>query len=468
MPPWGRPPGVTDVGRYFEGVEEDVHRFQEFDSEDEKNGVLLNRGSQQVSNGKHLNSDELYFNDMDIRAWERRAAALGEMPRELGFDLQEEDEGYYDDAGEAVSHAEYEELLFRRVLDKIRVARATGDSDIQLSAEELDAYQARLHGTKAPAVRPQSTSHPPTSPILDDTASIISTDSAGRHGHTSSGKSKSKKGQPRTSMFSSKPKKEKPSSRKRAISNVSIGSGNISPGFAVPGPDGQPTYTPVNPYQGSVSRDHEPLPQPAPRSASGNSQVLHAYSRMVSPQQSPREVPGAFPNVFGVPTQPHRPPSPPRQGRPTGTRQSTQKPTGSHSRSSSLQSTKLMPFPLEPYQYHNFSPVSSSSQPSPQVQYTRRPSVAPSEASYTTIPRRVPVPAQSTASLVSIQRNYTEPPEPQASYTGAEIMEPSDYQGFPIVEVVPQPIPIPLPAGPVGGRDGERRRKGGGKGKKKG
>jgi hypothetical protein len=450
------------VGRYFEGVEDDVYRFQELDSDDEKNGVLLEHGSQQVPAGKLLHPDELYFNDMDIRAWERRASALNGMPYETGRDLPEEDEGYYDDAGEMVSHAEYEELLFRRVLDKIRVARAADNPDVQLSPEELEAYQSRLHGARTPAARPQPNSRPTRSPVSDDNASMFSDNINGRYDLTSSSKSKSKKSQQRTSLFSSKPKKEKPIGRKRAASNVPGDASHVAPGFVVPGADGQRMYTPINAYQGSLSRDQEPLSYSESRSVSGSSQIYHAPPRVTPPRELAREIPGAFPGMFSSPTQAHRPATPPRQGRPAIFTQPTQEPAASRTRSSSIHSANLVPFPVEPYQYHSFSPSSSSSQPSPQLQYTRRPSAPPSEASYTSMPRRVPVPVQHAAA----SSTHFDPPLHQASYPGAGITDTGAPQGAAVIEVMPQPVPVQTAKAGGSGKDGERRRKSG-KSKKK-
>jgi hypothetical protein len=117
MPHWGRPPGGSSgVGRYYEGVEDDVHRFLEVGSEDN----LLEPDVQPALNGKNINPDELYFNDMDIRAWEGRASALDEKTYRPEHGYQEDDEHH------AESLAEYQEMLFRRVLDKIRIARAAG------------------------------------------------------------------------------------------------------------------------------------------------------------------------------------------------------------------------------------------------------------------------------------------------------------------------------------------------------
>jgi hypothetical protein len=452
------------VGKYYEGTGDDVYRFQELDSEDEKINTSPKHGIHQVPYGQRYYSDELRFNDMDYNAWERRTSALDGMAYDPEYNFREEDEGYYDDAGEAVSAAEYEELLFRRVLDKIRVARATGDSDVQLSPDEIEAYQLRLHGT-TPAVRSQPKSRPYANPVLDEAAIGVSAMMADQVDTGIPIKSRSKKSQPRTSLFSSKPKKEKSSSRKRATSNVSSASSQVPPGFVIPGHDGRPIYSSINPYPGSLTRDPEPPSRPASRSASGSSQILQAPSRFTPPRATSREVPGAFPGGFFVPTHAPRPVTPPRQGRPTSAAPRYEHPEA-RSRSPSIQPAKLVPFPIEPYQYQTFSP-SSSSQPSPQLQYTRRPSAAPSEASYTSMPRRIPVPAQRAVPPTDFQRSYSDPTIPWGVTSAAPIVEPEEAWGPAALEVLLDPVPIQGVRAGGGGKDGERRRKGG-KNKKKG
>ncbi|CAO2649010.1 Nn.00g099590.m01.CDS01 [Neocucurbitaria sp. VM-36] len=445
MPHWGRPPGgATGVGRYFEGVEDDVHRFQELDTDDEKNGVLLDPGFQQVSNSTNINPDELYFSDMDIRSWERRASALDGTAYGPEYGYEEEDEGYYDDTGESMTHAEYEEMLFRRVLDKIRIARAAGHADVQLSPEEVEAYQSKVYGAKAPAARPQPKPRPSGTFVANDTASVITTS---KSGNAVSGSSRAKKSQQRTSLFGTKPKKEKPSGRKRT-STLSSASSQVAPGFVVPGPDGQPVYAPINAYQGSLLRDAGPVPRPASRSASDTS-----YQTPTPPRATPpRDVLGAFPGSEHT----YRPATPPWQGRPTSSRQPMQghelAPVN-RDRSSSIQSAGLVPFPVEPYQYHAFSP-SSSSPTSPQAQYARRVSSGLSEASYTSMPRRVPVPApapvplQRTALVTGIQGSHFDPTvATQASGSRTAASAVGDDQGATKM--------------PGHAKDGERKRKGG-------
>ena len=446
MPHWGRPPGgATGVGRYFEGVEDDVHRFQELDTDDEKNGVLLDRGFQQVSNNNNINPDELYFSDMDISAWERRASAFDGGAYGADHGYEEEDEGYYDDTGEIMTHAEYEEMLFRRVLDKIRVARAAGHADVQLSPDEVEAYQAKVHGARAPAARPQPKPRPSSTLVGNDAASVIT---ISKSGNTASGSSRSKKSQQRTSLFGTKPKKEKPSGRKRTSTAMSASS-QVPPGFVYPGPDGQPVYAPINAYQGSLLRDVGHAPRPASRSASDSSHQTPTPPRATPP----REVLGAFPGSEHA----YRPATPPRQGRSMSSRQPMQG-QEARTRSSSIQSARLIPFPIEPYQYHAFSPASSPT--SPQPQYARRVSSGPSEASYTTMPRRVPVPPpapvplQRTVPVTGVQGSHSDPTlatQASGSTTAASAL--GDGQG--VVKVSGN------------AKEGERRRKGG-RSKKKG
>lgn len=369
---------------------EDIYRFQDVGSSTEMTGVNVEHGYQQASDGKQLlKKDDLYFNDMDIRAWERRTAALGSASSSRNDRGYQEDEGYYDDSGGPMSAAEYEEMLFQRVLDKIRLARAADVPDVQLTPEELDAYQSKLHGTRSPAAQPSRSTR--SSPI-NGTMSVANASTTGKKG---SSNSRSKKDQQRSSMFSSKPKKEKekPSSRKRAPSNVSAAP---PPGFMIPGPDGQPIYTPINAYQGSLARDPIVPPQAASQAVANNEPPAMSTRRALT------DMPGAFPGA--LPTSPHlyRPTTPleishpsPRDLAPAfdDLGISTQL---SFKRSS--RSSKSKTVPVEPYQYHNFS-SSSSAQSSPKPKYTRR--VSSAESSYTAMPRRVPVPSRTTA-----QPNY--------------------------------------------------------------
>jgi len=440
MPRWGRPPGGSSgVGRYYEGGQNDVHRFQELDSDDEKGGVVLDQAFQPALNGKSINPDELYFNDMDISAWEGRAAALGEATYQGRGHQQDYDEYLGDD----FDTAEYEEILFRRVLDKIRIARAAGNPNVSLSPEELRAYDSRLRGPRTTAVRPEIHSRPNSASYPNDPTSVVRDDGTSKYGSSS----RSKKDQKRSSIFGSK-SKEKPSSRKRT-STVSTTDGRAPPpGFVIPGPDGQPVYAPINPYQGSLERERE-SPRPASRSASDASHYIPSPSHA----SFSRDMLGAFPESVVD----YRPTTPPRQGRSISSRQAAYEadlPHGSRTRSSSIQSAGLVPFPVEPYQYHNFSPTSSTSPTSPQPQYTRSVSSAVSEASYTSVPRRVPVPAATSASLqraAPAARSHVSQSDPALAAQASSSATPAQ----------------PQEAARASGHGAERRRKSG-KSRKKG
>jgi hypothetical protein len=321
-----------------------------------------------------------------------------------------------------------------------------GSADVQLSPEELDAYQSKMYGTKASPARPQPQSRSTSASIPNDAASVVSVN-ASKHGNTS----RSKKGQQRTTIFGSKPKKEKEKhgSRQRTETMSSTTSYAPPPGFIVPGHDGQPMYAPINSYQGSLAHEPEQA-RPASRSASDSS-----HYNPTPPRSAPsRDVLGAFPS-----SEYDYQPEAPRQGRSISSRQAAYErdlPPGSRTRSSSIQSANLIPFPVEPYQYHAFSPTSSSSPTSPQSQYARRVSSGPSEASYTSIPRRVPVPAlapaplQRAVAMTGFQGSHADPAlGTQASASAVPVQA------------------VETGKGSGSGQGGERRRKSG-KSRKKG
>lgn len=438
---------------------DDVYRFQDMGSDTETTGVNVEHGYQRASKGKQLLSkDDLYFNDMDIRAWERRTAALGGTPNRNDHGYPD-DEGYFDDSGEPLSAAEYEEVLFQRVLDKIRLARAADVPDVQLTPDELDAYQSKLHGTRAPAARsPQS----PRSPPPNDTMSVANSSATNKKGSSSS---RSKKEQQRTSLFASKTKKDKPSSRKLALPNAPSAP---PPGFMIPGPDGQPIYTPINAYQGNLARDPVTPPQPT-------TPVTPKSEQPPMPMRiTPREMPGAFPGA--LPTSPHmyRPSTPLQEIHPSPRDIDASSSGLRTSKRSSKQTSKPKPAPVEPYQYHTFS--SSSSQSSPNPKYTRR--VSSAESSYTAMPRRVPVPVSvPVARPPSVQHSYSEANlSPRASGSRVErVVGAGEQDGVLAADVdaltdsgksVKGGEKRGVGATGLAGKDGERRRKSG-KGRKK-
>jgi hypothetical protein len=352
------------VGKYLEGVD-DVYKFQQMESDKVRSGNVPELDYSPVSASTSMDPDQLYFNDMDIRAWEKRTATLdqGAYLPEHGY---QEDEACSGDINEAMTPAGYEEVLFQRVLDKIRLARAAGIPDVQLTQEEIEAYQSKLYGTRPPAVRSQAKSRLGNTSNLNDVSSLASLDTAGK-----SGSSRSKRSQQRSSLFASKSKKEKPPGLKRAVSNVSSVLGPAPPGFVTPGPDGRPIYTPINAHQGDVARNlvypHESAPRTPPNDPPKSPALLLFDPTSVM-------MPGAFPETFPGYAEASEPETRRQRGRGNPDQE---------------QSPRMMPFPVEPYHYHTFS-QSSSSQSSPRPQYTRR--VSSAESSFTAMPRRVPVP----------------------------------------------------------------------------
>jgi hypothetical protein len=441
------------VGRYFEGVVDDVHRFQELSSDDERGGITLDQAFQPALNGNKMDPDELYFNDMDIRAWESRASALAEPTHGPVRGYRGYHEDYIGGPGETISSAEVEEMLFQRVLDKIRVARAAGNTDVSLSSEELDAYQSRLYGARASAVRPEPQPRPTSASLPNDTASVMSYDTIGKQGTSSS---RSKKSQQRTSILGSKSKKEKrPSGHQRTPTASTTEGHALPPGFIVPGPDGQPTYAPINAYEGSLTREQGPLhPASRPSSDTGH------HIAMPRHRTSSINMLGSFPeSVYD-----YQPETPPLPDNGTSHRQvayEADAPSASRTRPSPIQSSRLVPFPVEPYQYHNFSPTSSSSSPtSPQPPYTRRISSGVSEASYTSIPRRVPPVPSLAPAPVPLQRVAADAGVSQDRRSDAALATQASGSAAPV-----QVQGTTKESG--GGHGGERRRKGG-KSRKKG
>lgn len=445
---------------------------------------------------------------MDIRAWERRTGDIDGLAYGDDYGGYLEDEGYYEDeGGVTMSVNEYEDLLFQRVLDKIRLARATGDPDVQLTPEELEIYQARLLGPRAPAARPQPaksrhasvpTNIPAVSTAVASTSSNIGT--------AASGSARAKKSTRRTSLFGSKrpDKKEKATSRTRAPSMSSDASNQqLPPGFVVPGPNGQPVYAPINAYQGRMARDARVRSsgspsRPSSRSASTSSdkpaplkvgypaESPRGYRQAPTPPRisSPRDMPGTFPDS----PRSYRAATPPQLARPASSssrqsaqdnidsrkpsrqstqdnvdsrkpsrqstqdsidtrkpsRQSTQdsidsrKSSSGRPRSASIQqAAKLVPLSIPEYKHHTTEPyqyqvagqlASSQSQP----QYARRVASGPAEGSYTSMPRRVPVPVQRAAGVSSVQGSYSDP----AILQRAEVSD-VDEGGDGLVDAVP-------------------------------
>lgn len=434
---------------------EDVYRFQELDGSEENNGASLDRAYNMVSNvsnGKQpFNPDELYFNDMDLRAWEQRSAELDGLSYgdDYGYGYLE-DEGYYEEVGDMMPHAEYEELSFQRTLDKIRYARATGEADVSLTPEELEIYQSRLWGQRLPAGRPQARARPFSAPMIHSNAGTATITSSNKTGGAGSSNPR-KKNQRRTSLFGGKAKKDKVGNRARTNSNATestIHQDQGPPGFRIPGPNGQPIFTPINGYQGYNSHDaraHQPgspLRPNSRHSSSGNEKFGPTKGKNARGSRAPRQAPlprittsGDMPGAFPSSPVSLRMPSP-QTVRPgsSSSRTSAHDHADIHgsssgrSRSSTLQQPpKLVPFPVTEFKHHDAEPYQYQSaghlaQSPTQSQYARR--VVSAEAPYAAMPRRLPVLVQHNGTQ-GIQGSHS---DPAISHVGhmADVDEESD------------------------------------------
>lgn len=349
----------------------------------------------------------------------------------------QEDEGYYEEGADIMmSVSEYEDLLFQHVLDKIRLARATGESDVQLSPEELELYQSRVSRSRVPAAHPQAARYRQGTGHAGAGSTVAP--AASSSGNT--GTSRSKKKDKRSSFFSSKSKDKKSSNRSRAASNASDMLSQPSPpppGFMVPGPNGQPMFAPINAYQGRMTRDVPRRPSGSPRSsrsASISSEIppvkgghatqtrgLGLGPSLRLPQTPTRlsytAMPGAFPGSpinysAESPTQAARPSSSSSRHSKYDMFDRRQSAGSGHTVSSPVQqqAPKLVPFPTieyqhhtpEPYQYQAAGQIASASSTSlaSQPQYSRRVASSPTESTHMSMPRRVPVPAPAPAAPV--------------------------------------------------------------------
>ncbi|KAF2016055.1 hypothetical protein BU24DRAFT_462256 [Aaosphaeria arxii CBS 175.79] len=501
MPPWGRPPGAAgSVGRYMEGME-DVHRYQEFDSEDEKYGAFVGSGFHKISPGRSSNPDELYFSDMDLRAWEQRNGHVYEDDY-----TYQEDEDAFDEAGlVSMSLAEYEENVFQGILEKVRQARKSGQADVQMTQEELEIYQSKIMRPKNPTERPQPAAEVPAN--ATNYAGMSTSADLPNHSNDSSGLASvrsSSKPKQRASLFAPRPKKEKPSARKRSTSNATSAASvpNVAgppapaPGFVVPGPGGQQVYAPINSYTGRrAQKSVAPLggvsshtasrssvkPAPQPRTP-----TTPTFSSRFTPS---REMPGTFPSSpqrnTHTPTSTVQsardqvvPPSYQQYPASDGPRQNV--PVKAQDQSSSAPDpVKLVPFPVtqyqhqstQPYKYHvpgqPISPQQTAQPTAAQVQYARRVVAGTGETYNNGMPRRVPVPTQGMSrSSPGFAGSQSDPAIAyQGSGTRPQLSESDDE-----VDVVPKPdssshkgraTRIDGKPGHTGGssRDEERRKK---------
>lgn len=231
-------------------------------------------------------------------------------------------------------------------------------------------------------------------------------------------------------------------------------------------------YAPINAYQSRMTRDAAVRAGGSPSRPGSRSASISSRQAATPPRGTPpREFPGAFPSGS------------PRLARPASSSSSRQSSLhGSAPSTPSQQPVRLAFSPTtdyqhysaEPFQYQHAgrvatAPVPSQPQPSPQPQYARRVVSGPAEGSYTTMPRRVPVPVQrATAPVSNVHGSYSDPALGYASFSPTEELGADDI----LVDVVPQNDSGNYRVQTVksgskngesssSGKDGERRRRSG-------
>lgn len=248
MPPWGRPPGAGGARLGRNGLPYGA-RLQELQDSDEddfaamgvrgQGGVFLDPMVRKGATRRAISDDALYYDGIDTR-WDPRG--------EIDHDNLAYEDDYY---GVRLS-ADDDELLVQRAIDRIRIARARGQPNVNLSHEELEALarprlqQISNSADPAPA-RPSSKGR--------SSSSSNSTNTGIR----------SKKSNARLSFFSSSPRSSRPRSGKSDSKrrNSSAHDSELPPtapppGFRIPGAGAAPL--------GYASR---PPSRPDSRSASG-------------------------------------------------------------------------------------------------------------------------------------------------------------------------------------------------------
>ncbi|KAI9728988.1 MAG: hypothetical protein M1828_000073 [Chrysothrix sp. TS-e1954] len=157
MPPWGRPPRGLNARSRREWERqardwEEYGRFEELDSEDEEEEADVRPRIRPKPSGR-FRGDELRFHGYDIGQ-----ARRGPPQRDVD-ELAELDEGYEDDydggGGYQAELREKEEELAERALRRIRRARMRGETDVDLTREELDALERRRDREALVVQRPQ-------------------------------------------------------------------------------------------------------------------------------------------------------------------------------------------------------------------------------------------------------------------------------------------------------------------------
>lgn len=283
----GRPPGVTPGrgGRRslrpqdWELREPARHygeRFEDLESdEDDGQGVYLDPNGYAYRGGdprqRAYAGDELYFTGHDLGQRRRESypnnAYYGEGESEEDAIYQQQT---YNGRDEALAQAAYE---------RIAKARASGQTNINLSVDEMEAIERRRTVQQLAPVQPPplQIASPPATPVKTPKGK---SGSSRNNSSVSLSSTKGKKkgsglfGSSGPSTPPSKSKSKSKSSRKMSISSDQAAPFTPPPlpppqGYMIPGPNGMPMYAQAVPY----------YPPPSPELARAQQQAAAASTR---------------------------------------------------------------------------------------------------------------------------------------------------------------------------------------------
>lgn len=247
MPSWGRPSGARK-GKKGKGrdrqsrQQEEARRFEEVDSDDDDGqGVGLDRS---------YGSDELYFTGADMGSRPRTRRTTSHDYDYTSGSSGHEDGDMNDGSGGTMQLAlrDKEDKLVRQALERIRRAQVLGRTNVELTQPEIDALARKRRKDESAKIAPG-----------------LGTNSAERRpsgGHSNDIAKEQRLSSKRTrAPLSAYDKIETP-----------VPGRATPPGIVVPGPDGNPSYQPFDPYLSTHPKPYNRSSRSGSRSASSHSQ----------------------------------------------------------------------------------------------------------------------------------------------------------------------------------------------------
>lgn len=279
--------------------------------EDDGQGVYLDPNGYPYRDARQRGfaGDELYFTGYDTGQHRRES-----YPNAYYGEGESEEDAYYQ--GGRSAYRGREEALAQSAYERIAKARASGQTNINLSVDEMEALERR-RGFQQPAPvhpPPLQIASPPATPVKTSKGKSSSRNNSSASLSSTKGKKKSSSlfgggggGGPSTPPSKSKSKSK--SSRKMSVSSDQPPP--FSPGppppqnYIVAGPNGYPIYAPGMPYypppSPELSRAHPPTTRDRSRSTSkhtrrGSTPPEPVYAPHQQPQYSPRFYHGPGPS----------------------------------------------------------------------------------------------------------------------------------------------------------------------------